>query len=154
MKVLDIRKRILKVKNSQKKKVENDRYDEPFRVEDGRNHGYFTVDDLFVDEYMRIAGANVVMIYLSLCRHADKDKYCWPSIRRLAMQGKMALNTVEKSIRWLEDHRLLKADREKGQPTVYKLLEKSKWWKVVRVLNQIRPATYREMQKDRRDEGA
>jgi DNA-binding transcriptional ArsR family regulator len=128
--ILDIRKRILGKKNLRKNMVKNDEYDKPIEITDGRGHGYFTVDDLFVDEFMRMAGGNVVMVYLSLCRHTNKERLCWPSIRRMSMQSKMSPNSVTKSIKWLEDHRMLKIDREKGGTNIYRLLEKKKWVKM------------------------
>ncbi len=135
--ILDIRNRILKKKNREKKAAKESEYDKPFRVEEGRDHGYFTIDDLFVDEYMRLAGMQTTMVYMSMCRHANKERMCWPSIRRLATQGKMALNTVVKSIKWLEEHGLIKTFKEPGQTTIYRVMEKKKWKKYIITGNRI-----------------
>ena len=140
-KVIGIRKRIEGKKKASK-------YDEPIEIVDRREHGYFIIDDIFLDEYARICGVYVGAVYMSLCRHVNKERMCWPSVRRISDQWGMTPRSVISGLRWLEEHKLIKMYREKGRSTIYELLDKKKWWKNIRVVDMIRPATWQEMRRD------
>jgi hypothetical protein len=129
-KVISIRKRIEGKKKSEKKRVQESEYDKPMEVRDFREHGYFIIDDLFIDEYARLAGVYTSAVYFSLCRHANKDRMCWPSINRVAQQWKITARKVIQSLDWLDEHRIIKIHREAGKSNIYELLDKKKWVKM------------------------
>lgn len=151
-KIIDIRK---KIKNRKMVK----RWNVPMEIKDMRNHGYFTVDNLFVDEYVRQCGLCTAGVYFSLCRHANRDRQCWPSIRLIAEEIKITPRRIISGIKWLEEHGLIRIDRMKGESNVYELMEKAKWkkFKVVKfAVGGVRVANKKEIEgfKELNEEGA
>jgi hypothetical protein len=44
----------------------------------------FVIDDEYLNGYARLCGWNATLVYMSICRHADKDQYSFPRIRKAA----------------------------------------------------------------------
>jgi hypothetical protein len=129
-KVINIRKGILRKKKSEKRVEEEARYDEPMEILDRRDHEYFKVDDIFIDKYARIGGVYVGAVYFTLCRHANKDRMCWPSIRRIAGQWGMSVRMVIKGLEWLVERKIIRVHQEAGKSNIYEILDKRKWGKI------------------------
>lgn len=122
-KILDIRKKIAGIKMSKK-------LDQPMEIQDKRNHGYFTVDNLFIDEYVRLCGVYTSGVYLSLCRHANRARMCWPSIRLISEELDVTARRVIAGIRWLGEHGVIKTYKERGKSNIYELSDKAHWKKL------------------------
>lgn len=53
-------------------------------------------------------------IYVSIWLYADKEGYCWPSMRQLAEDLGLDKNTIQKHISTLKEKRFLKIKIKKG----------------------------------------
>jgi hypothetical protein len=51
----------------------------PFSVEDRRKRGYFTIDNILLDEYGERLGPYGIAVYAALARFANQEQECWPS---------------------------------------------------------------------------
>jgi len=101
---------------------------EKFEIRDLREKGKFVVDDKFLNGYARFLGIYCVGIYNSLCRHADKEQKCWPSIKKIAEELDICRNKVIEGIKYLEFWQIIKKQRIGKQATNrYLLLDKKQW---------------------------
>jgi len=99
-----------------------------FEVRDLRIKNKFIVDDVFIDKYARIVGIYATGVYASLCRHVDKHQKCFPSMRRIAEELSISIKQVSRSIKKLEEHNLVRANRQgKTLTNRYYLVDKSEW---------------------------
>lgn len=98
-----------------------------FEVRDLRDKHWFIVDDAYLNGYARACGTSATCVYLVLCRHADKDQKCWPSIRLIARKLGISQVTVQKAIGILLDYRIIKKSGKPGKSTLYTLVDKSLW---------------------------
>ena len=57
---------------------------QPFKIRDLRKKEQFIIDDVFVDSYAKLMSPYASLVYMSLCRHADKKQGAFPSIKRMA----------------------------------------------------------------------
>ena len=147
MKILDIRKRILKKKNAE-------REDKLMKIVDRRFDGFFQVPDILIDEYVRVIGMGAVAVYLSMCRHANRDRQSWPGMRKMCFELGMGASTVNRGIKVLEAHSMIKVDRKHRAFNIYSLLKPFRWkkTKVVRYgVGKVRPATKEEISNWKRD---
>jgi hypothetical protein len=108
--------------------------EKPFRVRDKRNKGWFWVDNEYLNVYGKFFGAIGTAIYLNLCRHADEEQKCFPSIKMIAEELGISERTVKKYLKLFRDYRLIKVERERSKDgkwlnNVYWLLDKSEWIK-------------------------
>lgn len=130
-KLLDIQNRI-----RHKKKVEKNytpKLKERFEVRDSRGKEFFIVDNAFIDKYIRAIGINASCVYFALCRHADKNQLCFPSIELLSDYFKISRSSVIRAIKILEWHNIIKVDKIKGQVNIYTLINK-KYWRLKKVV--------------------
>jgi hypothetical protein len=104
-------------------------YSEPMDVRDAREAGFFHIDNIFIDEYMREIGIYGVGVYCSLCRHCNKEQKAWPSIDLMADELGTTQRSVIRGLKSLELHCIVKVDRLKGSPSIYTLMNKRKWKK-------------------------
>lgn len=105
------------------------------KIRDARRKEMFRMDDEYLNGYARLCGINATGVYMSLCRHANKEKQeCWPSLKLL--QEELALgshNTVSKAIDKLEEWGIIQVERKRDEKTkrqkvnVYTLMDKSYW---------------------------
>lgn len=104
-----------------------------FKVRDLRRKGYFTIDNEFLDKYAGFLGSIASMIYISLCRHADKNQESFPSQETIAYEIKTTRETVNRKLQLLERHNLISFTKTKDEETgkwmnnVYTLVDKSEW---------------------------
>ena len=90
------------------------------------------MDDAYLDGYARLCGWKATLVYLALCRHANKDQYCFPGIQLLAERLAISENSVKRGIQQLRHWQIIEVRREKRQNgtwrnNVYVLLDKSAW---------------------------
>jgi biotin operon repressor len=102
------------------------------KVRDFRNKGFFLVDDTYLNGYAKHLGTTASMVYLSLCRHADKEQSCFPPQKLIAKELGINERTAMEKINLLEEWGLiekLKKRNTKGRwvHNVYYLLDKSVW---------------------------
>ena len=68
--------------------------DIPFMVSDKRRRGYFTVDNVLIDEYGKLIGVYGLSVYICLARFADKEGECFPSFETIAKRVNMSRRQV------------------------------------------------------------
>lgn len=105
-----------------------------FVVRDLRNKQFFITDDVFLNGYARIIGPIASMVYISLCRHADKDQTAFPSQTLIANEIGVGRRTVIDKVALLQKNNLIQITRErtasgKWLRNTYVLLDKSQWKK-------------------------
>lgn len=101
---------------------------EKFEVRDLRERNRYVVDIKFLNGYARFLGIYAVGVYDSLCRHANKEQKCWPSIPKISEELDICRNKVIESIKYLEFWQIIKKRRIGKQATNrYFLLDKKHW---------------------------
>lgn len=103
-----------------------------FQVRDFREKGFFMVDNIYVNGYAKKLGPHATAVYLSLCRHADKEQRCFPSQDLISEELGMHRRTVIRKLKLLEEWNMIKkekhrADKGKYVNNIYYLLDKSEW---------------------------
>ena len=99
-----------------------------FEVRDLRRKEKFFVDDLYLNGYAKKCGIYATGVYLSLCRHANKEQSCYPSLRKIAEELKVSVKQVGRSIKILEGNNIIRKIRcGKKLNNRYLLLDKSEW---------------------------
>ena len=86
----------------------------------------------YFDKYANLCGWKATIVYASLCRHANKERMCFPSINKLAKQHNVSRNTILKGIKILEMWRIIKVRRVKNSAgkqlnNLYSLHDISEW---------------------------
>ena len=99
-----------------------------FYVRDLRAKERFVLDNAFFNGYVKILGTNVLGVYCSLCRHADKRQKSFPSVRLLAIELNIHRTTVIDCIKALELFNIVKKVRVGKMCTNrYYLIDKRSW---------------------------
>jgi len=107
---------------------------EEFEVRDLRAKEKFYVDDVYLNGYARLCGASASMVYIALCRHADKQQTCFPSMNLISEKTALSRRTVVTSIKILSSYKIIGVSRDtrtdgKYGKNTYILLDKSQWTK-------------------------
>jgi DNA-binding transcriptional regulator GbsR (MarR family) len=90
------------------------------RITRNREGGFFTIDNIFVDEIARKCKPHTTSVYLALCRHVDIDKQtCFPSKDLIAKETGMSVRTVGSAIKKLEKLGLVHIQHSKKQNGLY-----------------------------------
>lgn len=102
------------------------------KVRDFRNKGFFIVDDVYLNGYAKHLGVTASMVYLSLCRHADKEQSCFPPQKLIAKELGINERTAMEKINLLEKWGLIEKRKKRDSKgrwvhNVYYLLDKSLW---------------------------
>lgn len=102
------------------------------RIIDQQNKAKFQMDDKYVEEYADVCTWKATLVYVCLCRRADKDQRSFPSIANMAKQHGVSRDTIIDGIKSLEAWNLIHVERKKGTNSVWKnnrytLLDKSVW---------------------------
>jgi hypothetical protein len=104
----------------------------PFEVRDIRQEDRFWIDRLFIDEAAKLCGgASAIAVYASLCRHANVQQQCWPSIATIVKQTCMSERQVRYTLEALQIHALIRIEKvvnKCGKHNQYHLLDKSQWF--------------------------
>ncbi|MBI2450847.1 MAG: helix-turn-helix domain-containing protein [Parcubacteria group bacterium] len=103
-----------------------------FKVRDLRKKEQFIIDDSYLNGYAKIFGPGGTAVYLSLCRRANKEQFCFPSEKTIAEDHNITDRTARTHIKRLIDARILRVERERSKSgkwlhNVYYLLDKSEW---------------------------
>lgn len=99
-----------------------------FEVRDMRHKEKFQVDDLYLNGYAKKVGVYGTAVYVSLCRHANKQQEAHPSIKRIAEQHGCSEKQIGRAIKALEDLQIIQRVRMgKKLNNRYLLLDKSEW---------------------------
>lgn len=95
---------------------------------------YFQVDDEYLNGYAKLCGIQATGVYLSLCRHANKQQQCFPSKKLVANELAISERGVYSAVKELEKWNIIKVEeqgrKENGsfKNKLYTLLDK-KYWK-------------------------
>lgn len=102
--------------------------DTPFEVRDMRHKEKFFLDDEFLNGYAKLLGVYCVGVYVSLCRHANKNQKCWPSVQKIQEELGIGRDSVISSVKRLEFWKIIKKTRT-GKQLVnrYHLLDRKQW---------------------------
>lgn len=89
-------------------------------------------DDAYLNGYARICGIYATGVYMSLCRHVNKQQTCFPGIDHIAEELNISRPSVIKGIKALEDQSIILVIRSKRKdgkqlPNEYALIDKSLW---------------------------
>lgn len=105
---------------------------EIFEVRDHRNKAMFRVDDEYLNGYSKLCGVNATMVYLCLCRHADRHQESFPSVKLMAEKTGISDRSVIRGISTLIEWNIISKERERKEDAKwlnnrYVLLDKSVW---------------------------
>lgn len=94
----------------------------------------FRVDDEYLNGYARLCGVNATLVYLCLCRHADRHQESFPSIETMSEKSGISESSVKRGISTLIEWNIIEKKRErKGTGrwlnNRYVLLDKKVWKK-------------------------
>lgn len=101
------------------------------KIRDLRIKEKFTIDDAYLNGYARVCGLIATGVYLSLCRHADKNQTCFPGKKLIAEELAISERSVYAGIKELEKQGIIKIKKqERGKrgaygSNTYILLDKS-----------------------------
>jgi hypothetical protein len=99
---------------------------ERIQVRSKRKQDWFWLDNEFITDHARVVGPMAALVYVALCKYADKDdQNCWPSIRLLSEILGMSRDVVMLSVHYLEVALLVKVERKgehQGFPNEYFIL--------------------------------
>ena len=103
-----------------------------FKVRDLRKKDQFKIDDVYLNGYARVCGANATLVYLSLCRHAEfESQKAFPSQNKIAFELGISVASVKRGIKILTEYNIIQIEKEKiggkFNNNVYFLLDKSGW---------------------------
>lgn len=92
----------------------------------------FRVDDEYLNGYSKLCGVNATLVYLCLCRHADRNQESFPSITSMAEKIGISPRSVITGIKMLIDWNIISKQRERKKDAKwlnnrYVLLDKSIW---------------------------
>jgi DNA-binding transcriptional regulator YhcF (GntR family) len=96
---------------------------------------YLWIDCEYIDDYAAILGWKATVVYLALCRYADKNQECFPGISLLASALGISENSVKRGIAKLKRHGFIEVTEGKTtgkwNKNTYTLLAKDSWEKVL-----------------------
>src|ERR1051325_706016 len=58
-----------------------------------------------------VGKASAKFVLVSLADHADRERKCWPSLRRIAIRTELSRDTIVRSIQLLESRGLIRVVR-------------------------------------------
>jgi predicted transcriptional regulator len=108
--------------------------EKPIKIRDLRQKEKFFVDDAYLSGYARVLGVTTTAVYLSLCRHTNRDQECFPSQDKIAEDHNITRRTVIRAIKKLKEANIIKIEKERADNgkwfnNLYILLDKSQWKK-------------------------
>jgi len=101
----------------------------PLEIRDLRSKDKFFIDDKFLNGYAKEVGVFGVGVYVSLCRHADKDQICWPSVNKIAEELNLSRNSVWRGLKNLKSCHIIGTIRIGKQCTNRYILYDRKHWR-------------------------
>jgi hypothetical protein len=101
---------------------------EKFEVRDLRQKEQYITDDKFLDGYAKFLGIYAVGVYGSLCRHANKQQRCWPSVKKICEELDIGKSSVLIATKKMEFWQIIKIYRiGKMANNRYDLISKQHW---------------------------
>jgi DNA-binding transcriptional ArsR family regulator len=106
--------------------------DKNLEIRDNRNKSMFRMDDEYLNGYARLCGTNATLVYLCLCRHADRHQESYPSVQTIAEKIGISRDSVMRGIKSLIEWNIITKERERRESAKwlnnrYTLLDKSVW---------------------------
>ena len=92
-------------------------------VRDLRHGEWFWIDKVIVKEYAKKIGAVGIVVYTFLAAYTDKKQSCFPSQKYIADHIGYSRATVNKAVKKLEEHKLVKKVKKDRHYCEYLLLE-------------------------------
>ena len=77
-------------------------------------------------------------LYSHIVRRANTSGQCWESVEKMAKICKMDRKTAFKAFAFLQEHKLVSAEKRKGQTSVINLTDYSDW---LPIPNQVQGST-------------
>lgn len=105
-----------------------------FKVRDLRIKEKFFLDDAYVNGWSRYLDPSALAVYVSLCRHADKEQSAFPAEKTIAEEHGICEKTVRNKIALLKEWNIIRVERTKSKSgkwlrNTYFLVDKSEWIK-------------------------
>lgn len=102
------------------------------KIRDFRHKGFFMMDDVYLNGYAKHLDPITTVVYLSLCRHADKQQIAYPAQELIAEQHNINPRTVRRKLKILQELNIIKYKRKRSKSgkwlhNTYVLLDKSEW---------------------------
>ncbi len=90
------------------------------------------VDDEYLNGMARLCGWQGTIVYISLCRHANKEQTSFPSIKLMMNENAVSRNTILKGLKSLSERRVIEIKKTRSKSgkwlnNTYILLDKSEW---------------------------
>lgn len=104
-----------------------------FQVRDIRTKEKFVVDDEYLNGYARLCGIIATGVYMSLCRHSNKEQNCFPSKKLISDELDVSEKSVYTAIKKLEEWGIIEVQNQGKKKdgtfynNIYVLLDKSNW---------------------------
>lgn len=122
------------------------------RIIDKRIKEKFLIDDLYLNGQAKICGWQATLVYMSLCRHANKDQESFPSIKLLSEELAVSRPTILKGLERLELSNVIKIEKIRSKNgkwlnNFYILQDKSVWKEIEPIKNKKGSKTNRIMGK-------
>ena len=106
--------------------------DKQFIVRDLRQKEKFVINDAYLDSYATVLSITASAVYMSLCRHADRNQECFPSQELIAREHNISPRSVKRAIQRLKEANMILIRRERlghgrWRNNVYVLLDRGQW---------------------------
>lgn len=90
------------------------------------------MDDAYVNGWAKYLKPSALAVYVSLCRHADKEQSAFPSQETIAKEHGIGVRTVKSKIKLLEQWNIIRREKVRNKEgqwlnNTYFLLDKSNW---------------------------
>lgn len=93
----------------------------------------FAISDEYLNGYAKLCGINATGVYMSICRHANREQTCFPSKRLMAQELAISERSVYSAIKKLEEWGIIHIEEQGRKPDgsfkvrLYTLLKKECW---------------------------
>lgn len=129
----------LKRKDEMIQKLEN----KPFKVRDKRKEDRYYIDNEFLNGYAKQVGWQGQVVYAGLCRHANREETCFPSLKHLADELGIGISSVQIGLENLKEFDIIASEIRMGKTgkrisSFYYLLDRSEWKPVLKWSNRPR----------------
>lgn len=103
------------------------------RIIDKRAKNYFRMDDAYLNGYAKKCGYKATLVYLCLCRHADKNQYCFPSLKSMSEKLGISVDSIKRGVQDLKKYNIIEVEQVKHKNGLWKnnsytLVDKSDWY--------------------------
>lgn len=103
-----------------------------FKIRDLRIKEKFFLDDAYVNGWSKHLKPSTLAVYVSLCRHADKEQSAFPNQETIAGEHGMCVRTVISKLKLLQQLNIIRLEKVRNKKgkwlnNTYYLLDKSSW---------------------------